>query len=337
MNPKHKTAYLGRSAHLAVLSELRARGYTVTIPEIDVGRDVLAFLETKPEVTSLQVKSTACKRLKPQGSFRGQIDVPLSQLTSKENLYYVFAFDLDGNWVDCLVISREKLDNLRVNEGIGSQYVKRGKFYVKFWFTFKTVGDNAGVTCGTVSFNDCRNAFETLPNPPQARATAPVDVGGGQPVHTQAQTAVMSTLLRMGSNVAAIDIDRILAFQDDEPGFTQIRVKASDAVGQAEQGGYTADFELPLEELRFPSELFYVFVFAVQGRLTDFLIISRARLDELRLSKDLGSEHEHPDTGASLLTLTLSLRTDTVTCGDEPFDDYRNAWTTLPPLAHPQA
>jgi hypothetical protein len=42
MNPKDKNTYQGRSAHLAVMSELAARGYKITVPEVDVGRDVLA-------------------------------------------------------------------------------------------------------------------------------------------------------------------------------------------------------------------------------------------------------------------------------------------------------
>ena len=47
MNPKDKNAYSGRSAHLAVMSKLADLGYKVTVPEVDVGKDVLAFLETK--------------------------------------------------------------------------------------------------------------------------------------------------------------------------------------------------------------------------------------------------------------------------------------------------
>jgi hypothetical protein len=31
MDPKNQSAYLGRSAHLAVMSELAARGYKVTV------------------------------------------------------------------------------------------------------------------------------------------------------------------------------------------------------------------------------------------------------------------------------------------------------------------
>jgi len=100
MNPRNKNTYVGRSAHLAVMSELAARGYKVTIPEVDVGTDVLAFLDTKPDVTSVQVKSTDCARLKAPRAFSGKIDVPLAQLLFGGNLYYVFVFGLDGEWVE---------------------------------------------------------------------------------------------------------------------------------------------------------------------------------------------------------------------------------------------
>jgi hypothetical protein len=94
-------------------------------------------------------KPAQCKRLKSPGSYRGQIDAPLAQLTSKENLHYVFAFDLDGTWVDYLIISRETLDDLRVNAGIGSQYLKGDKFHIKLGFTFETIGENAGLSTTT--------------------------------------------------------------------------------------------------------------------------------------------------------------------------------------------
>src|SRR5262249_42297899 len=162
------------------------------------------FLETQAEVISLQVKSTDCKRLATAGAFTGQIDVPLAQLTSGGDLYYVFAFGLDGEWVDHLIISRERLHDLRVNEGIGTEYEKGKKTYVKFTFSFRTTGKNAGVRCGEVAFDAYRNAWATLPNPPPVGIQLPAPVGGGQPVHTVALTAVTSKLLRMGSNVAVV-------------------------------------------------------------------------------------------------------------------------------------
>ena len=120
MNPKDKNTYMGRSAHLAVMSKLAALGYTVTVPEVDVGKDVLAFLDTKPGVTGVQVKSTDCDHLKAPGAFSGMIDVLLSQLVFGGELYYVFVFGLDGEWVEYIIIAREKLNELRVRDGIGT-------------------------------------------------------------------------------------------------------------------------------------------------------------------------------------------------------------------------
>jgi hypothetical protein len=329
MEPKHRSAYLGRSAHLAVMSELAARGYKVTVPEVDVGRDVLAFLETKPTVTSLQVKSTDCKRLKAAAAFTGQIDVPRSQLMFGGNLYYIFAFGLDEEWVDYLIISRESFNDLRVNQGIGTEYAKGKKTHLKFTFSFS----KAEVKCGKVVFDDYRNAWDKLPNPPQVGDQAPAQGGLGQPVHTVAQTAVMSRLLRMGSNVALVESDKILAFQDEEPGFTHIRVKGGNGVAADEPGTYTAEVELPLVELKSASDFFYVFSFQVEGRCVDFVVISRERLDDLRLNKDVGSEHTEENTGTQYLKLAFSVSKAEVTCGAEDFTGYRNAWTSLPPLA----
>jgi hypothetical protein len=332
MDAKDSRAYLGRSAHLAVLSELVIRGYKVTIPEVDVGRDVLAFLDTKPDVTSLQVKSTECDRLKEPGAFSGQIDVPLAQLTFAGNLYYVFAFGLDGEWVEYLIISRENLNDLRVNQDIGTEYKKGKKIHLKFTFTFRQSGKKAGVKCGKVAFDEHRNAWAKLPTPPQPDGQAPAQVGAGQPVHTAAQTAVMSKLMRLGCNVASVEIDKLLAFQDDEPGFTHIRVKGSNGIAAGEPAAYTAEVELPLEELKFPSALFDVFPFHFQGRCVDFVVISGERLNELRLSRDVGSEHRDENTGRQYLKLAFSVSKERVTCGAEDFTGYRNAWTSLPPL-----
>ncbi len=141
----------------------------------------------------------------------------------------------------------------------------------------------------------------------------------------------------MGCNVATTEIDKLVTFQDEEPGFTHIRVKGSNGVAAGEGGAYTAEWELQLAELRLPSDLFYVFPFHFEGRCRDFVIISRQRLDDLRVNKDVGSEYVDENTGTQKLKLTFSLSKETVTCGGVVFDDYRNAWTSLPPLAAGEA
>jgi hypothetical protein len=103
---------------------LAALGYKVTVPEVDVGKHVLAFLDAMPDVTAVQVKSTDCNHLKEPGAFSGMIDVPLTQLVFGGELYYIFVFGFDGKWAEYIIISREKLNDLRVKEGIGTGYTK---------------------------------------------------------------------------------------------------------------------------------------------------------------------------------------------------------------------
>jgi hypothetical protein len=68
-------------------------------------------------------------------------------------------------------------------------------------------------------------------------------------------------------------------------------VNGSNGIAAGEPGTYTAEVELPLAELKFPSDLIYVFPFQFEGRCVDFVVISRERLDDLRLNKDVGSEY----------------------------------------------
>ena len=323
----------GPQRHLAVMSKLAALGYKVTVPEVDVGKDVLAFLDTKPDVTGVQVKSTDCEHLKAPGAFSGKIDVPLTQMVFGGDLYYVFVFGLDGEWVEYIVITREKLNDLRVKEGLGTTYTKGKKEHLKFTFTF----GKAGVMCGGVPFNDYRNSWNQLPNSPAAGDQPPAHGAGGQPIHTAAQTAVTSKLLGRGCNVAITEIDKLLAFQDEEPGFTHIRLKDSNGVAMGEAGTYSAELELQLAELKLPSDLFYVFRFQFEGQCQDFIVISRERLDDLRLNRDVGSEYVEDNTGTQHLKLTFSVSNETLTCGGVDFGDYRNAWMSLPPLAGTKA
>jgi hypothetical protein len=239
------------------------------------------------------------------------------------NLYYIFVFGLDDEWVEYVIISRQSLNDLRVNEGIGTAYAKGKKTHLKLTFSFT----EAAVKCGGVVFDPYRNAWGDLPNAPEARGVLPQSAAG-QPIHTSAQTAVISKLLRMGCNAASVEVDKILAFQDEEAGFTHIRVKGANGIAGGEPGAYTAEVTLPLTELKSPSDVFYVFPFHFKGRYADFIVISRGRLDELRLTKAVGSEFVDENTGKEYLRLAFSLSRERVTCGGEDFGKYRNAWPT---------
>jgi len=317
------------------MSELAALGFRVTIPEVDVGTDVLAFLDTKPGVTAVQVKSTECKRLKAPGKFSGQIEVSLRQLMFGGDLYYIFAFGLDEDWVDYILISRETSNDFRVTEGIGTERTKDKRPYLKLNFSF----NDAEVMCGKTDFNDYRNAWQNLPLLNQPEATGKGDQAEpvaeampepGQPVYLSAQTAVMSRLLRMGCNVALAEVDKLLAFQDEEPGVTHIRVKPGSGIAGADPGSYAAELKVSPEELKLPSDLYYVFPLSLNGKWLDFIIISRERLDYLRFNKDVGREQIDAATGKEYLKLTFSVSKRDVTCDGVEFNDYRDAWKNLP-------
>jgi hypothetical protein len=152
------------------------------------------------------------------------------------------------------------------------------------------------------------------------------------------QMAVMAELLDRGCNVAVPEVDvgrDLFAFQDEEEGVSHIQVKtAGRAKARKAEGSYSAQIDLPLDQLKVPDTpvLFYVFAIRLKGRWVDFLVIGRDRLNTLRLEKDVGSEDTDKNTGKAYLKLTFSFDKDTVTCGGENFHDYRNAWTLLPPL-----
>jgi hypothetical protein len=152
------------------------------------------------------------------------------------------------------------------------------------------------------------------------------------------QLAVMAELLDRGCNVAIPEVDvgrDLFAFQDEEEGVAHLQVKtAGKARALKAEGSYTAQIDVPLDQLEFPDRpaLYYVFAMRLGKRWADFLVIRRSRLNALRLEKDLGTRYTDPKAHKAYLKFTFSFSTDGVTCGGESFQPYRNAWTSLPPL-----
>lgn len=164
MDPKNRRAYTGRSGQMAVMAELLDRGCNVAVPEVDVGRDLFAFLDEEEETTHIQVK-TARKRtaVKDDGSYTAQIDVPLGQLRQPDEppLYYAFAMRVKGRWADFIIIGRDSLNAVRVAKHIGNEYTdkKTDKQHLKLTFLFS----KDEVTCSGESFQEYRNAWTILP------------------------------------------------------------------------------------------------------------------------------------------------------------------------------
>jgi hypothetical protein len=154
------------------------------------------------------------------------------------------------------------------------------------------------------------------------------------------QMAVMAELLDLGCNVAIPEVDvgrDLFAFQDEEEGVTHIQVKtAGKAKSLTEEGSYSAQIDVPLDQLKMTGPaLYYVFGIRLKRTWTAFIVIERDRLNALRVEKDIGTEYEDKRTKKRFLKLTFSFTTDTVTCSGESFQEHRNAWTSLPPL-HPE-
>jgi hypothetical protein len=98
------------------------------------------------------------------------------------------------------------------------------------------------------------------------------------------QMAVMAELLDLGCNVAIPEVDvgrDLFAFQDDEEGVTHIQVKtAGKAKALAEGASYSAQIDVPLEQLKSTGPvLYYVFAIRLQNKWTAFIIIERSRLN----------------------------------------------------------
>ena len=74
MDAKHRRTYTGRSGQMAVMAELLDRGCNVAVPEVDVGRDLFAFLDEDADVTHLQIKTAGKpKSVKADGSYSAHL------------------------------------------------------------------------------------------------------------------------------------------------------------------------------------------------------------------------------------------------------------------------
>ena len=107
---KGRHIYLGRSAQLVVMSELIHRGYNLSVPEVDVGDDLLVGPAEMPTQQRVQVKS--CRAMWHRGgpAIWGAFRVPADQLlrTHWPALYYVFSLRAGDHW-EHVIISREEL------------------------------------------------------------------------------------------------------------------------------------------------------------------------------------------------------------------------------------
>lgn len=153
--------FTGRAAQLAVMSELLRLGCNAAIPEVDLGTDVFAFKEDRPEVVRLQVKScTAPKEYADLSGYSARFALPMKQLKRQDDrppLYYVFAVMLENKWIDFLIVSRARLLSLyNGRTKFGSYGNENDELTITLEFRNE-------VECSGQNLTDCRNAWQSLP------------------------------------------------------------------------------------------------------------------------------------------------------------------------------
>jgi hypothetical protein len=107
--------YTGRGGQLAIMAELLLLKCNVAIPEVDEGTDLFAFIERRPEVARLQVKTARARRYRSQEGYSAMLNIPVKEFHGpppQPPVYYVLAARLNEEWADFIVIGREELAEL---------------------------------------------------------------------------------------------------------------------------------------------------------------------------------------------------------------------------------
>src|SRR5947209_255389 len=134
-------SYTGQGGQSAVLSELLVRRCNAAVPIVDEGEDTLAFLPGQAEVTHIQVKTANAEPLKGEGRCAARVNVPLAQLRAERltDLYYIFAVRMGERWTDFVILSREELNRLNRDEGVGYENQKSGELQLYLSFRPETL------------------------------------------------------------------------------------------------------------------------------------------------------------------------------------------------------
>ncbi len=157
--PNSRT-YTGHSGQMAVMAELLFRECNVSIPDVDAGTDVFAFLDDREEVARIQVKTAQGTRYKDQDGYSAQFSIPLKQLQRDDlpPLHYAFAVRLDGRWADFLVIRRPELRLFQNGDvRFGTENMRSDSLVLTVQFR------EGMVLCGEVNLTDYLNAWHRLP------------------------------------------------------------------------------------------------------------------------------------------------------------------------------
>jgi hypothetical protein len=155
------------------------------------------------------------------------------------------------------------------------------------------------------------------------------------------QMAVLAEILFRKCNAAIPVIDvgtDVFAFRDDSTEVARIQVKAAQGTRYKKGGGYRAQFNISMKQLKATDNpaLHYVLAVRLEDQWVSFLVLSRKQLKRfLYGARSFGIDQA--DSGE--LALKVRYQPDTqrpshlnVRCGEVELDDYLNAWEQLPPV-----
>ncbi len=143
--------------------------------------------------------------------------------------------------------------------------------------------------------------------------------------------AVMAELLLRGWNAAIPEVDvgdDIFVVRDSDGNLRRVQVKT--AIGKSTRNGHSAQFNLPLAQLRNPitPDLIYVFAVRLADRWDGFVVIDRKSLHEYHQLHGVGSK------SGQRMVLRLRFRGTEVNCGSCDFSKFRNNWHWFPAIRH---
>lgn len=143
--------------------------------------------------------------------------------------------------------------------------------------------------------------------------------------------AVMAELLLRGWNTAIPEVDvgdDIFAVRDSDGNMHRVQVKT--ATAKPRGYGYSAEFNLPLSQLRtqIRPEVTYIFATRLQDHWGDFVVINREALNKEYELQGMGSKNKNR------LKLWLCFRETSIICSQSDLSQYRNAWNRHFPIIH---
>ncbi len=147
------------------------------------------------------------------------------------------------------------------------------------------------------------------------------------------QMAVMAELLARGCNVAIPEVDvgeDLFTFRDGQKDIDRIQVKTANARRLRRSDRYIARISVPLAQFEAADvpAIHYVFSIRLEGKWTDFVVISRSDLNDQQQAEGMGTVNFK----SKELQLRLSFDPVSLTCKDSDLSRFRNAWNLLPIL-----